>query len=100
MVVIVAGVPVEVESPLGPPELAWAPVIAGHVIVRRSTEVAVMIVTVNIAVVVVVAGTCIPVVAPFWMPILAGPPVVAREVAHLACGYGWCSYTDQSDSGR
>jgi hypothetical protein len=100
MVVVVAGVPVEVESPLGPPELAWAPVITGDVIARGSTEVAVVIVTINIAVVVVVAGTRIPVVAPFWMPILAGAPVVAREVTHLGCGDGWCSYTDQSESGR
>jgi hypothetical protein len=83
MVIVVAGVPVEVESPLRPPEIAGAPVVAGDVIAHRSAEVTVVIVAVNIAMVVVMACARVPVVAPFGMPIVTGAPVVAREFAHL-----------------
>ena len=83
MVVVVAGVLVEVETPLRAPEVAGAPVVARDVISHRGTEVAVMIVPVNIAVMIVMAGAPIPVITPFGMPILTGAPVVAREFANL-----------------
>jgi hypothetical protein len=83
MVVVVAGIPVEVESPLRAPKVAGAPVVAGDVIAHGCTEVAVAIVAVNISVMIVMAGARIPVVTPFGMPILAGAPVVAREFANL-----------------
>jgi hypothetical protein len=98
MVVVVAGVPVEVESPLRVPEIAGAPVIPGEVIAHRCCEVAVVIVAVNIAVTVVVAGSRIPVVTPFWMPILTGASVVARELADLGRGHGCPSYVGQPHS--
>ena len=90
MVVVVAGVPVEVESPLGPPELAWAPVITGDVIARGSTEVAVVIVAVlpdSVAVAMTVFGSVKIAVATVGAPTPTNPsPVVMMNVvaAHRA----------------
>src|SRR5690349_17836876 len=100
MVVVVAGVPVEVEAPLGSPELAGTPVIARHVITRRSAEVAVVIVAVNIAVVVVMTRTCVPIVTPLGMPVLTGAPMIARQFAHLSRRDGRSPSTCQSEPRR